>query len=93
MLGQLGIHRALDQPLGQPRQQAIRAGDVLRCPGAGQQLVDDRRAARAGVGLAVGRVLDDRDLLVSAVTGPPLRESPAAGAAPRGHATGATIAS
>jgi hypothetical protein len=40
MLGQLGRHRPLDQPLRQPLQQTIGAGELLRCAGAGQQLVD-----------------------------------------------------
>ena len=40
MVGQLDLHRALHQPLGQLAQQAARSGDLLLGPGAGEQLVD-----------------------------------------------------
>ena len=40
MVGQLDLHRALHQPLGQLRQQPARPGDLLLGPGAGQQLID-----------------------------------------------------
>jgi hypothetical protein len=40
MLGQLGVHRPLDQPLGQLRQHAARPDDLLLRPGAGEQLID-----------------------------------------------------
>ena len=40
MVGQLGRHRPLNKTLGQPLQQAVGAGDLLRRTGAGEQLVD-----------------------------------------------------
>ena len=40
VLGQLGVHRPLNQPAGQLRQHAPRPDDLLLRPGAGEQLVD-----------------------------------------------------
>ena len=40
VIGQLDLHRALHQPLGQLRQQASGPRDLRLGPGAGQQLVD-----------------------------------------------------
>ena len=42
VVGQLNLHRALHQPLGQLAQQAARSGDLLFGPGAGEQLIDHR---------------------------------------------------
>ena len=40
MLGQLDLHRPLDQPLGQLRQKPAGPGDLLLGPGALEQLVE-----------------------------------------------------
>jgi hypothetical protein len=40
VLAQLGIHRALDEPLRQPGEQPIGARDLLRRARAGEQLID-----------------------------------------------------
>ena len=40
MVGQLDLHRSLDQPLGQRRQHPAGPGDLLLGPRTGQQLVD-----------------------------------------------------
>ena len=40
MVGQLDLHRALHQPLGQLRQQPARSGDLLLRASARQQLID-----------------------------------------------------
>jgi hypothetical protein len=40
VLAQLGIHRALDEPLRQPGEQPIGTGDLLRRARAGEQLID-----------------------------------------------------
>jgi len=39
-VGQLDLHRPLDHPLGQLRQQPALTGDLLASPGAGHELVD-----------------------------------------------------
>src|SRR5213076_855654 len=39
--GQLGVHRPLDQPLGQRLQQTALARDLSGRAGAGEQLVDE----------------------------------------------------
>jgi hypothetical protein len=41
VIGQLDLQRALHQPLGQLRQHAARANDLLLAPSSRQQLVDD----------------------------------------------------
>ena len=40
MIGQLDLHRALHQALGQLGEQPAGPGDLLLCRGAGEQLVD-----------------------------------------------------
>jgi hypothetical protein len=40
MVGQLDLHRALDQPLGQLAKQPVGTGDLLLGASAGQQLID-----------------------------------------------------
>ena len=40
MVGQLDLHRSLDQPLRELAQQAAGAGDLLLGASAGEQLVD-----------------------------------------------------
>src|SRR5205807_10338624 len=40
VLGQLNLHRPLDQPLGQLSEHAAGPGDLLLGRGAGEQLVD-----------------------------------------------------
>jgi hypothetical protein len=40
VVGQLDLHRSLDQPLGQRRQQPTRPGDLLLGPRTHQQPVD-----------------------------------------------------
>jgi hypothetical protein len=69
VVGQLGVHRALDEPPGQLRQQPALAGDLRRRARAGQQLVDQlipklARTGRPGRLVAVGPVVDDRDVVV-----------------------------
>jgi hypothetical protein len=39
VVGKLDLHRALDQPLSQPRKQTARPDDLLLAPSAGEQLV------------------------------------------------------
>jgi hypothetical protein len=41
VIGQLNLKRPFHQPLGQLRQHAARADDLLLSPSARQQLVDD----------------------------------------------------
>jgi hypothetical protein len=60
MVGQLGLHRPLDQPLRQPAEQPLRAGDLLRRARAGEQLVDQlvrqlRRLERIAIRTGVDR--------------------------------------
>jgi hypothetical protein len=57
MIRQLGIHRSLNQPLGQPRKQPVRASDLLRRPCAGKQLIDQlvRQLVRTQVRVSVDR--------------------------------------
>ena len=40
MVGQLGLHRPLQQPLRQPGEHATRPNELLFRPGAGEQFVD-----------------------------------------------------
>ena len=40
VIGQLGVHRPLDQPLGQLREQPAGPDDLLLRPSAGEQLID-----------------------------------------------------
>jgi hypothetical protein len=50
MVGQLDLHRPLDQPPGQLRQQAAGPGDLRLGSRAGQQLVDHLVRDRLAVG-------------------------------------------
>jgi hypothetical protein len=81
VVGQLGVHRALDQPPGQLGEQAALTGDLRRRARAGEQPVDQlvRKLTRTRAQrIAVGPLLDGRDLLLVDGHGAPLRESPAA---------------
>ena len=40
MVGELHLHRSLNQPLHQPRKQPTRPHDLLLAVGAGEQLVN-----------------------------------------------------
>ena len=41
MVGELDLHRALDQPLRQPRKQATRPNDLLLRSSPREQLIDE----------------------------------------------------